>query len=113
MKNGLYVLEISMLDGVVGVNRGVMELHDGEIRGGDPYFYYVGSYSLASGYWKGELVNREHTPNLGARPIFGGKEVGIGFTGTYDDNGAEGESTALAGKLSIRFKWKLRLLVAY
>ena len=111
MKNGLYVIEITMLDGGVGTNRGVMELYDGAIRGGDPYFYYVGSYSFADGQWKGEIVNREHTPPRGAKPVFGGKgEVGIGFSGTYDDRGAEGVSTALAGKLSIRFKWTLRLI---
>ena len=40
----------------------------------------------------------------GRRPLFGGHEVGIGFSGTYDGEGAEGEATALAGKRSIRFK---------
>ena len=44
----------------------------------------------------------------GERPIFGGYEVGIGFSGTYDGEGAEGEATALAGKRSIRFKAVLR-----
>ena len=48
----------------------------------------------------------------GKAPVFGGKEVGIGFSGTYDDAGAQGEATALAGKISIRFKAKLRLLIA-
>jgi hypothetical protein len=44
-------------------------------------------------------------------PLFGGHEVGIGFSGTYDGEGAEGEATALAGKRSIRFKAVLRKLV--
>ena len=43
--------------------------------------------------------------------MFGGKEVGIGFSGTYSDDGAEGLGTALAGKRSIRFRAVLRLLV--
>lgn len=29
---------------------------------------------------------------------------GIGFSGSYHEQGAEGEATALAGKRSIRFK---------
>lgn len=44
--------------------------------------------------------------------MFGGREVGIGFSGTYNDEGAEGLATALAGKRSIRFHAVLRLLVA-
>lgn len=110
MKNGLYNLQIRMLDGYQGQNGGVMILHDGKILGGDAFFYYVGSYTFADGKWKGELVNREHTPSRGQRPLFGGKDVGIGFTGTYTDDGAEADSTALAGKQSIRFKAVLRRL---
>jgi hypothetical protein len=60
---------------------------------------------------EGELVNNEHTPTAGTRPVFGGKEVGVGFSGTYSDDGAEGLGTALAGKRSIRFRAVLRLLV--
>jgi hypothetical protein len=62
----------------------------------------------ANGKWKGELINREHTPARSERPLFAGHEVGIGFSGTYD---ADGEATALAGKRSIRFKAVLRKLV--
>jgi hypothetical protein len=102
--NGLYSIHIRMLDGIDGGNTGVMVLHDGRIHGGDAFFDYVGSYSSADGRWKGELVNHEHTPNQGERPVFGGYEVGIGFSGTYTDKGAEAEATALAGKRSIRFR---------
>jgi hypothetical protein len=109
--NGLYSVHIRMLDGIDGGNSGVMMLHDGRIRGGDAFFDYIGAYTAANGKWKGELVNREHTPAMGERPLFGGHEVGIGFSGTYDDEGAEGEATALAGKRSIRFKAVLRKLV--
>jgi hypothetical protein len=101
--NGLYSIHIRMLDGIDGGNTGVMVLHDGRIRGGDAYFDYIGSYSSANGRWKGELINHEHTPSQGERPVFGGYEVGIGFSGTYSDDGAAGEATALAGKRSIRF----------
>jgi hypothetical protein len=37
--------------------------------------------------------------------------VTIGFTGTYTDDSAETGGIALAGKQSIRFKSRLRLLV--
>ena len=109
--NGLYSIHIRMLDGIDAGNTGVMMLHDGSIRGGDAFFDYIGAYSAANGRWKGELVNREHTAAKGDRPLFGGHEVGIGFSGTYDAEGAEGEATALAGKRSIRFKAVLRKLV--
>jgi hypothetical protein len=109
--NGLYSLNIRMLDGINSSNTGVMVLHDGTIRGGDAFFDYVGAYSSAQGRWKGELINHEHTPTRGERPLLGGRdEVGIGFSGTYNEDGAEGEATALAGKRSIRFKTVLRRL---
>ena len=110
IRNGLYSLRIDMLDGIGGGNTGVMVLHEGRIRGGDAFFDYIGAYTAAGGRWKGELVNREHTPSLGERPLFGGREVGIGFVGSYDSDGAEAEATALAGKRSIRFKAVLRKL---
>jgi hypothetical protein len=112
IKNGLYSIHIRMLDGIDGGNTGVMVLHDGRIRGGDAYFDYIGSYTSANGRWKGEIINHEHTPSQGERPVFGGYEVGIGFSGTYTDEGAVGEATALAGKRSIRFAAVLRLLAA-
>jgi hypothetical protein len=108
--NGLYSIHIRMLDGIDGGNTGGMVLLNGRIRGGDAFFDYVGSYSSANGRWKGELVNHEHTPSQGERPVFGGYEVGIGFSGTYTDDAAVGEATALAGKRSIRFSAVLKKL---
>jgi hypothetical protein len=110
IRNGLYSIHIRMLDGIDGGNTGVMMLHDGRIHGGDGFFGYIGSYTSANGKWKGELVNHEHTPSQGERPVFGGYEVGIGFSGTYTDEGAVGEATALAGKRSIRFSAILKKL---
>jgi hypothetical protein len=109
--NGLYSIHIRMLDGIDGGNTGVMLLHGGKIRGGDGFFDYIGAYTSANGRWKGELINHEHTPARGERPVFGGHEVGIGFSGTYTDEGAEAEATALAGKRSLRFKAALKKLV--
>lgn len=110
IKNGLYSLHIRMLDGIDGGNTGVTMLLDGRIRGGDGFFDYIGSYTSANGRWKGEIINHEHTPSRGERPVFGGYEVGIGFSGTYSDEGAVGEATALAGKRSIRFSAVLKKL---
>jgi hypothetical protein len=110
IKDGLYSIHIRMLDGIDGGNTGVMVLHDGRIRGGDAFFAYIGSYTSANGRWKGELVNQEHTPSQGERPVFGGYEVGIGFSGSYTDEGAVAEATALAGKRSIRFSAVLKRL---
>ena len=110
IKNGLYSIHIRMLDGIDGGNTGVMVLHDGKIRGGDAFFDYIGAYTSANGRWKGELVNHEHTPSQGVRPVFGGYEVGIGFSGSYSEEGAVADATALAGKRSIRFKAVLRRL---
>jgi hypothetical protein len=110
IKNGLYSIHIRMLDGIDAGNTGVMVLHDGRIRGGDGFFGYLGAYSSAGGKWKGEIVNHEHTPSHGERTVFGGYEVGIGFSGTYTDEGAVAEATALVGKRSIRFSAVLKKL---
>ena len=108
--SGLYSIDIRMLDGIAGGHTGVMLLRDGRILGGDAFFYYLGAYSSANGRWKGQFVNQEHTPAMSEHPLFGGHEVGIGFSGRCDDRGAEMEATALAGKLSIRFAATLKLI---
>ena len=108
--NGLYSIHLRALDGVDAGLSGVMLLIDGRILGGDAFFYYLGSYSSADGRWKGEIVNQEHTPAKGDNPVFGGHEVGIGFTGTCDDAGAELEAIALAGKRSLRLAATLKLM---
>jgi hypothetical protein len=108
--SGLYSINIRMLDGIAGGQTGVMLLRDGRILGGDAFFYYLGAYSSVNGRWKGEFVNQEHTLAKSEHPLFDGYEVGIGFSGRCDANGAEMEATALAGKLSIRFAATLKLI---
>ena len=108
--NGLYSVHIRILDGVEGGLTGVMLLHNGRILGGDAFFYYLGTYTSANGRWKGQILNQEHTPAKGEHPIFGGYEVGIGFSGTCDGQGAELEATALAGKRSLRLTAVLKLM---
>jgi hypothetical protein len=108
--NGLYSIHVRMLDGVEGGLTGVMLLNDGRILGGDASFYYLGTYTSENGRWKGQILKQEHTPARGENPVFGGHEVGIGFAGTCDDQGALLDATALAGKRSLRLTAVLKLM---
>ncbi len=107
--DGLYSINLHMLDGLDGGLTGVMLLNGGRILGGDASFYYLGRYSAANGRWKGQILNQEHTPAKDD-PVFGGHEVGIGFSGTYDGEQAVLEATALAGKRSLRLMATLKLM---
>ncbi|MEK9280142.1 MULTISPECIES: GrlR family regulatory protein [unclassified Bradyrhizobium] len=108
--NGLYSIHIRALDGVDAGLSGVMLLMDGRILGGDAFFYYLGSYSSADGRWKGEILNQEHTPAKEENPVFGGYEVGIGFSGSCTADSGELEGIALAGKRSLRLAASLKLM---
>jgi hypothetical protein len=107
--NGLYSIQIEMRDGGHGHATGVLMLIDGTIAGGDSHFYYTGTYSADRGKWRGELTTNEHTKSVGVLPLFGGREVTCGFTGTYAGDGAEVEGTALVGKTSVSFHARLAL----
>ena len=90
-------------------NRHVMVLRDGTMRGGG--FYYTVGNTCSDGKWKGEMTSREHSAIAGTFP-WAGKEISIGFSGTYSDDGAEFNAAALAGKRSFRFKSIFQLLHA-
>ena len=107
--NGLYSIVTEMLDGGHGHASGVIVLLDGNIVGGDSHFYYTGSYTADRGKWRGELITNEHTKSAGARPLFGGREVTCGFTGSYSADAADVNGTALVGKTSVVFHAKLAL----
>jgi hypothetical protein len=111
IKNRLYAVHVEMQDGVEGGDNGVVVLRDGAIRGGDSFFYFFGTYTCSGQKWKGEITSQEHTPALATRP-FARKTATIGFSGTYTDDGAENDNTALLGKQSVQFKTHMRLLVA-
>ena len=112
MKNGLYSVHIQMGDGVKGRASGVIVLRDGRIFGGDPYFWSIGSYTVKEGSWKGDLVTNQHTPyrDPTARPVFGGREVTTGFSGTWRDDQSEVFGTSLVGARSVSFRATLRRL---
>ena len=112
IRNALYLLSSQALDGVEGGGYGVLMLRDGTIRGGNSFFYYVGSYScFAEGRWKGKATVQEHSPAPATMPMAGGVNH-IGFTGTYSDEHAEFEATALVGKRSLRYHAIMRRLKA-
>ena len=108
--DGLYSIHVRLLDGVEGGLTGVMLLNNGRILGGDASFYYPGTYTSEKGRCKGQILNQEHTPSVGDNPLLGGHEVGIGFAGTCDEEGALMEATALAGKRSLRLTAVLKLM---
>src|SRR2546421_10231490 len=79
MKNGLYSIHVTLLDGRVGKGSGVIMFRDGKILGGDAYLFYTGSYTVKDDTFKGEvLVQRHTTPLQSENPLFGGPApVGI------------------------------------
>ena len=111
IRNGLYLYESEALDRGDGGYRGVVVLRDGSILGGSSFFYFIGTYSCSGGRWKGELTQQEHTPAPYTFPT-ARRIVTAGFTGTYTNEGAEFEATALVGKRSLRYHANMRLLVA-
>jgi hypothetical protein len=109
IRNGIYSLAAVSIDGVDVEVGGVLILRDGAILGGDSYVFYIGTYECSDGKWIGEMLSQEHTPTT--RPA-AERVQRIGFSGTYDDAGAEADATALVGKQRIRYDATLRLLAA-
>ena len=112
MTNGLYSIVTEMIDGGHGHASGVIVLLDGRIVGGNSHFYYTGSYTADRGKWRGELTTRQHTKSAGVLPLFGGREVTTGFSGTYTADSADVQGAALVGKTSVRIHSRLELLFA-
>src|SRR6185436_18085626 len=104
MKNGLYSIHVTLLDGRVGKGSGV-------ILFGDGYLFYTGSYTVKGDTFKGEVLVQRHTSSPDANPLFGGPApVGIGVSGTFTDTRATMNGTALVGKASQIFGATLRKL---
>jgi hypothetical protein len=111
MKNELYSIHIHMLDGIKGRDSGVLILHNGELGGG-PYFWSTGTYIVGNGTWKGELRTNQHTPfpDRFVRPLFAGREISSGFSGTFAYDQSEVFGTTLAGNRSLSFRATLKRL---
>ena len=112
MKNGLYSIHVTLLDGRVGKGSGVIMFRDGQIVGGDAYLFYTGTYTVKDNTFKGEvLVQRHTTPRQNENPLFGGPApVGIGVSGTFTDTRGVMNGTALVGKASQIFSASLHKL---
>src|SRR5712671_6164862 len=112
MKNGLYSIHVTLLDGRSGKGSGVILFRDGQILGGDAYLFYTGSYTVKGDTFKGEVLVQRHTsPRDTDNPLFGGPNpVGIGVTGTFTDTRGTMNGTALVGKNSQIFGATLRRL---
>jgi T3SS negative regulator,GrlR len=111
MKNGLYSIHVSLLDGRTGKGSGVVVFRDGKIVGGDAYLYYIGSYTVRDNTFKGEVLIQRHTSSPDDNPLFGGPSpVGVGVTGTFTETRGEMTGTALVGKASQIFGATLRRL---
>jgi hypothetical protein len=104
MRNGLYSIHVRLGDGRPEKGSGVLVLRDGTMRGGDSFLFYLGSYTVSGSTLKGEVTINQHTPSAGHFPLFGGKEVGIGFAGSFDDERASIEGMALVGRTSLIFR---------
>ena len=80
--------------------------------GAAPYFWSVGTCTTRNGRWKGDLVTNQHTPyrDPTARPVFGGREVTTGFSGTWRDDQSEVFGTSLVGSRRVGFRATLRRL---
>ena len=87
MDNGLYFIRVEPAGGGRAENGGILVLRNGRLLGGDAFFYYVGSFSGVDGNWKGEFSTRQHTRSELAKPVFGGQEVAVTFSGTYGADG--------------------------
>ena len=91
LPNGLYAVEMKTLDGVNAVATGVAVARDGVVMGGDPYFYYTGTYSCKDGRIRGEMVNKQHTPypHKGADRCCRTANVAVGRVGSRRGSGFE------------------------
>jgi hypothetical protein len=107
--NGLYSIHIEMTEGGRGHATGIIVLLDGKIAGGDSHFYYSGTYTAERGKWRGELISNEHAKSVGVLPLFGGREVTCGFSGSYSADTAKCNGIALVGKTSV--VWHAELLL--
>jgi hypothetical protein len=104
MENGLYSIHVQLGDGREGKGSGILVFNEGVILGGDAFLFYTGKYSADGSTVRGEVVVNQHTPSLDANPIFGGLEVGIGFSGEFTDTKATVSGTALVGRNSVIFR---------
>jgi hypothetical protein len=110
--NGLYAVQITRLDGVNSPGSGVAVFRDGILLGGDPFFFYTGSYSCNNRRIEGELVNNRHTPYSGYAPVFHqGHKTSLRFSGMYGGDGAKLSGVANVGRKTVTIELSIKKLV--
>jgi hypothetical protein len=110
MRNGLYSLHVTLLDGP-GKGSGVFVLHDGRMLGGNGLVWLAGTYTFdGRGKWKGELITEPYAFVSDPTLVFENRTVSIGFSGTYTDDAADTLNTGFVGKRSIAFRTTMRWL---
>src|SRR5258705_8390557 len=84
MKNGLYSIHVTLLDGRVGKGSGVILFRDGQILGGDAYLFYTGRNTVKGDTLNVEvLVQPQTAPQSNGNPRFGGPPPpGLGESAT-------------------------------
>lgn len=110
LRNGLYSIHVTLGDGRIGKGSGVLIARDGIARGGDSYLYYLGTYEERGGTLFGEIIINQHTPSPDTTPLFGGRQVGIGFTGRPHGDRFFLDGTALVGRESMPFRASMMFL---
>jgi len=101
ISHGLYSIHIRMLDGITAAIPVSRCCNDGGYAAATA----TSTCRLltgANGRWKGELVNHEHTPSQGERPVFAVRGSVSAFPAPTRRRARPAEATALVGKRSIR-----------
>ncbi|MBV8849233.1 MAG: hypothetical protein JOZ16_06570 [Methylobacteriaceae bacterium] len=112
MKDGLYSIHVQLGDGRERKGSGVLVFNNGTILGGDAFLFYTGHYAVTGSTVRGEVIVNQHTPSHDANPIFGGADVGIGFSGAFDDQQATISGMGLVGSHSMIFRATLRRIAS-
>ena len=90
MKEGLYRVSFETDR---GAGYGVAYVKDGQLRGGDSGFYYVGTYEESNGQITAQIVTQRHGSE-GPASVFGLERATIHFTGTVTGEIAKMTATA-------------------
>lgn len=106
--DGLYHLRIEPQDGGRSVNAGVMVLRDGQILGGDAFFYYVGTYAGSGVDWQGNFIIKQHTRSGDIPPAFGALETVVELAGTQGGSALEATADVRQADATTRFRVKLQ-----
>ena len=90
MREGLYRVSFETDR---GAGFGVVYVKNGQLRGGDSGFYYVGTYEETNGHLTAQIVTQRHGTE-GPASVFGLERAHITFTGLVTGEIAKMTATA-------------------